>query len=124
MAGSLKDFAYTSNDARVWAVRMDESNGEAVGNTDMVLADDGNLDRLPSNIKPRYATYRSLDGSVTRKVIVTSATAGIGTLPVSFDVASIDGNPAVAVILTSFVGEKQTRIPSSRDTGLLDGDAT
>jgi len=124
MAGSRKWFRYTSDDLRVFAINMDESNGEAVGNADMAIADDGTLDTLPRNIKARYAMYRSLDGTVTRKVTVTSATATIATLPVSFDVASIDGNPAVAVILTSYTGEAQTRIPTGRDTGLLDGDAT
>lgn len=124
MAGSLKDFKYTTGDGRNFAVKMDESNGEAVGNADMLLADEGDLDRLPRNIEPRYAIYRSLDGRVTRKVIITNPAANITTLPTSFDVSSIDGNPAVAVILTSFKGENQSRIPTARDTGLDDADAT
>lgn len=124
MAGSIKWFRYQTDDNRNFAIKMDESNGENVGNADMVGADDGNLDTLPRNIKPRMATYRSLDGTVTRRIPVTNNTANITTLPVSFDVSSIDGNPAVAVILTAFDGERQTRIPNSRDTGLLDGDQT
>lgn len=124
MAGSLKDFVYTTADGRNFAVNMDESNGEAVGNADMTTAQDGTLDRLPRNITPRYAIYRSLDGKVSRRVTICSNTATIATLPVSFDVSSIDGNPAVAVILTSLNGEVARRIPTGRDTGLLDGDAS
>jgi len=124
MAGSNKWFRYTTADGRNYAIFMDESNGEIVGNTDMGVADDGDLDTLPRNVKPRYATYRSLDGKVQRKIPVTSNTANITTLPLSFDVSSIDNNPAVAVILSGFTGERQTRIPQSRDTGLDDGDIT
>lgn len=124
MSGSLKWFQYTTADARNFAIFMDESNGEAVSNTDLATGDDGDLDALPRNVKPRFASYRSLDNKVQRKIPVTSNTANITTLPLTISIAAIDTNPAITVYLAGFTGEKQTRIPKAADSGQDDADAT
>lgn len=124
MAGSLKHFVYQTSDDRVFAVFMDESNGELVGNQDMQAINDGDLDLLPKNIKPRYALYRSTDGKRQRKIIICDRSASIADITSSFTVPAADGNPASVMVLTSLIGERQTRIPTSRDTGLDDGDDT
>ncbi len=124
MSGSLKWFKYTTTDGRNFAIFMDESNGETVTNEDLGAADDGDLDALPRNVKPRFASYRSLDNKTQRKIPITSNTANITTLPTTITIAAIDGNPATTVYLAAFTGEKQTRIPKASDSGQDDGDAT
>jgi len=61
MAGSLKFFKYTTSGGAEFAIKMDESNGEAIGNTDLVDADLP-INELPRNIIPRYSK-RPLDES-------------------------------------------------------------
>lgn len=123
MAGSLKNFLYTTDFGDEFVINMDESNGEQVGNTDYAPLDGLRYYFLPRNIKPRHATYRSFDGTVTRKIPLTDASQNATTLPASFSVTLADGNGTVAVQLATVTGERYVRIPSPADTGLLDGDA-
>lgn len=123
MAGSLKYFVYTDDNAQTWAIRMDESNGEAVGNDDYDAADVGILYEIPRNIKPRYATYRTPDGRYSRRVVVCDPAATAATLPGGLVVQ--DGSGGTAVANFSFIqGERFVRIPVDVDTGIDDGDAT
>lgn len=123
MAGSLKWFQYTTDTGVDFGVFMDESNGEAVGNTDWTASSAG-LFKLPKNVKPRYARYVSADGTRAANIIVTDNTASVTTLPstIDFDVA---GRAApVQLTLSEFVGERIRLIPRADDTGLNDGDDT
>lgn len=123
MAGSKKWFVYTDDLAREWAINMDESNGEAVSNPDYTDTDLTILDELPRNIKPRIAIYRSLDARFTRRIVVCDGTETVLTLPGTITVQDGSGG-TVSAILTTFQGEKRTRIPFDTDTGINDGDAT
>lgn len=122
MAGSIKWFKYTSDTGQEFGISMDESNGEAVSNSDVTGADAGLL-ALPRNIKPRYAVYRSTDGRYTRKIPVTNRTATVATLPATI---TIDPEGAVSetLSLAFFQGERVVRIVRADDTGLNDGDAS
>lgn len=122
MAGSMKNFLYTTDFGDEFVINMDESNGEQVGNTDYSPLDGVRYYFLPRNIKPRAAIYRSFNGLVTRKITLTNPTQTVATLPQTFNVTLADGNGTVAVQLASVDGEKYKRIPSPTDTGLLDGD--
>lgn len=123
MAGSIKWFEYTTNDSDTFAIKMDESNGEAVGNTDYTSASTA-VFALPRNIKPRMARYVSADTNYSRSIPVTSNTASAGTLPATIS-AEISGSATpVTLALASFTGEQFTAIPRAEDTGLLDGDAS
>lgn len=124
MAGSRKWFKYTTDTDVVYALNMDESNGEAVSNPDYEAVDAGLFASLPRNIKPRQATYRSSDGKVSRVIAVCDKAANISTLPATLAVAAIDGNPAYTLNLVSYQGERFTQVPGAADTGLDDGDAT
>lgn len=124
MSGSRKWFKYTTDTDVVYALNMDESNGDAMGNADYEAIDAGLFAALPRNIKPRQATYRSLDGKVTRVISVTDKAANISTLPATLTVAAIDGNPAYTLNLVSYQGERFTQVPTGADSGLDDGSAT
>lgn len=124
MAGSLKWFKYTTGNGDDFALLMDESNGETVGNTDFGIGDDGTLVyAMPRNIRPRTALYRSTDGVVSRRIPVTSPTATIDTLPGTFQIPAADGNPQRTMQLQSFRGEEVRRL-FAVDTAQDDGDIT
>lgn len=122
MAGSIKDFSYTTNEGDVFYVRMDESNGEAVGNTDLTADPTDGRYALPKNIKPRTVRYRSLDGLVSRE-IVCSTNAILAAAPASITV-NLGSGGTEELFLSGSSGEKSKWIPRAADTGLLDGDAT
>lgn len=123
MAGSLKYFKYTTNGGTAYAIRMDESNGEAVGNTDLT-SDDIPIAALPRNITARYALYRSTDGLTTRKIPITANNVDLEDLVASFTVprATVGGSD-VTVYRQSLIGEVQRPV-TDIDTALTDGDAT
>jgi len=123
MAGSIKWFEYTTNDSDVFAIKMDESNGEAVGNTDYSATSTA-IFALPRNIKPRMARYVSADTNYSRSIPVTSNTASAGTLPATISAQVAGSATPVTLTLASFTGEQFTAIPRAEDTGLDDGDAT
>lgn len=122
MAGSIKTFEYTTDGGDVFAIEMDESNGEALSNQDYTDVSTA-VYYLPRNIKMRKARYRSSDGLTARNIPVTSNTATSTTLPSTIDVA--DGNGGtISLTLTGFNGESTRILPKAADTGITDGDAT
>lgn len=123
MAGSLKWFLYTVSGGGTFGIRMDESNGEAIGNTDVTDADLP-LQELPKGIKPRYVLYRSADGLTTRRIPVTGNTIDIGDLPATITVANpIVGGAGIVLNRQSLVGEVQRPVIAV-DTAQTDGDVT
>lgn len=123
MAGSIKFFVYQTDFGDSFAVRMDESNGEAVGNSDFTPGDAAIRYMLPRNVQPRVATYRTLDGRQSRDIIVSNPAATFLTLP-STIVADDGSAVGLDMFLSQFKGEVYRPIPSDVDTGLNDGDAT
>lgn len=120
MAGSLTYFKYTTSGGIAYAIKMDKSNGIAVGNTDVVAADLP-LVELPRNIKARYALYRSADGLTSRKIPVTANNVDLAALPANFTVANpLIGGAAITVNRQSLVGEIQRSI-GNLDTAQTDG---
>jgi len=123
MAGSLKWFLYTVQGGGTFGIKMDESNGEAIGNTDVTDADLP-LQELPKGIKPRYVLYRSADGLTSRRIPVTGNNIDLTDLPATITVASpIVGGAGIVLNRQSLVGEVQRPVIAI-DTAQLDGDAT
>jgi hypothetical protein len=122
MAGSIKWFKYTSDSDDVYAIRMDESNGEAMGNADFEATDSAIVNDLPRNIEPRYAIYRNVVSGYQRKIIVCANDLTAATLPSTLTLKTDTGD--LSFTLTYYRGEAFKRIPTSLDTGLTDGDVT
>lgn len=121
MAGSIKWFEYVTDSGATFAISMDESNGEAMGNTD--YSDSSTVTfKLPSNVKKRYARYSSDDGHHVRICPVSDRQANVNTVPASFTAQAVGISGGVVVKLREFVGERISMIPRSEDTGLNDGD--
>jgi len=120
MAGSIKYFKYTTSGGTAYGIRMDESNGIAVGNTDVVAADLPLLS-LPRDITPRYVLYRSADGLTSRRIPVTANNVDLAALPATITVASpIVAAAGIVLNRQSLVGEVQ-RTVIAVDTGQTDG---
>lgn len=123
MAGSKKYFKYTASGGEEYALYMDESNGEHVGNADVTPADTG-LVALPRNIKPRFCVYRSNDGRYQRKIYVTDPLKNLSDFPSTLEVTPEGGGTAITLLLSYLQGERTFRVVRADDTGINDGDAT
>lgn len=115
MAGSMRWFLYTANDGvSQFAIYADESNTRAVNATAPAPAA-ANIYAIPRNLQPRYVTYKSADGNITRKCYALT-TAALEASPVQFD----DPVSGLTLGRANLRGEN-IRLPSTVDTGLTDG---
>lgn len=124
MAGSVKWFVYTDDNGVDFAIRLDESNTEAVnGSTQDFVSGLSVVNALPRNIKPREVFYTNAARSrVLRAVCLTQtiySSVVSGAVPTIAD--SIAGTGTLGLIRAN--GERR-QLPVPLDTGLDDGDAT
>jgi len=125
MAGSIKWFVYTTDGGNDYAIRLDESNTEAVnGSTQDYVDGLALVDALPRNIKARYVEYSNPTRTRVIKCVCLTPTifgaiaANVPSVPTIPDPID-DGNLGLLAV----VGERR-RLPVPYDTGLTDGDAT
>lgn len=124
MAGSLKWFVYTTDDGTDFAIKLDESNTEAVnGATQDYVAGTAFRFAIPKNLKPRHAVYQSPDGVRSIKCVALTQTIYAG---VPANVTSITDPlpPNNTLGLVRIVPERLSPLPFANDTGINDGDAT
>lgn len=126
MAGSIKWFVYTTDAGKDYAIRLDESNTEAVnGGTQDYTDGLAIADALPRNIKPRYVEFSNTARTRVIKCVCLTPTiyAGMaGDVPAVASITDpIAGTGSLGLL--ALVGEKR-RLPVPYDTGLTDGDAT
>lgn len=125
MAGSIKWFVYTTDAGTDYAIRLDESNTEAInGGTQDFVPGLAIVDALPRNIKPRAVFYTNPER--TRRIRCVALTSTIYNALVGGSVPTI-GDPIAGGAAT--LGLIETRgevkvLPVPFDTGLNDGDAT
>lgn len=128
MAGSRKWFMYYTDARDEFAIQMDESNGELVGNADV----DGTIPEyaVPRNIEPRFVLYTSDDRRIQRRIPVSNQiqfaddrfTPAVITYPLT--------NPQTGAVTGTLPLRRTGRVPerqvvvTSSDTGLNDGDFT
>jgi len=109
MAGGKSWFIYTLDDGTPFAINMDTTNGQAVGNGAAAT----NTRTLPRGVKPRRARYKAVTGEV--RLIPVQAAAGLAGLPATITLP-IEGSTA----LFSLVGTKgEVEKKSQPNTGLL-----
>jgi len=125
VAGSIKWFVYTTDGGTDYAIKLDESNTEAVnGSTQDFVANLAITDALPRNIKPRCIYYTNTARTrrircvaLTPTIYQGAITGGVNTIP-----DPIAGGAAVLGLIQAR-GEVKT-LPVPFDTGLDDGDAS
>ena len=125
MAGSIKWFVYTTDAGDDYAIKLDESNTEAVnGSTQDFVAGLSLKDALPRNIKPRVIFYTNT--ARTRRIKCVALTQTIYNGAISGGVMSIPDSIAGGAATLGLIGAKgeQIQLPVPFDTGLDDGDAT
>lgn len=128
MAGSMKDMLYVADDGNTYTVRIDESNGEAFGFTNVSAGTAGTTySDLPRRMQMRYVLWQGNDVDVRRKFWCGTPTTPEFVNGGNVTVGILSGNTVVQVpgYLTYAVGEKR-RLPRTNaiDTGLNDGDPT
>lgn len=125
MAGSIKWFVYTDDLGESWALKLDESNTEAVnGSTNDLISGANVPNALPRNVKPRAVFYTNADR--TRRIRCVCLTPTIYSGVVNGGVPSIPdpiagGSATLGLIAAK--GEERI-LPVPLDTGLNDGDAS
>jgi hypothetical protein len=127
MAGSLKSMTYTADDGTTFAVRIDESNGELLGFTDVVSG-------TPVSTKPTVKSLRRVKlvdptSGATRVLPVGNLSHGVWSGSITSVLLTLLNASGLATALTSFgVVQLIPEIPfgnaNPKDTGLTDGDDT
>lgn len=125
MAGSIKWFVYTSDAGDDYAIRLDESNTEAInGGTQDYVPGLAFTDALPRNITPRAFYYTNIER--TRRIRCVALTKAIYDGIIAGAVNSISdpiAGGAATLGLIEARGERKI-LPIPIDTGLNDGDPT
>ncbi len=123
MAGSMKWFIYTTDQGGDYAIKLDESNTEAVnGSTQDYISGTTVLNAVPRNYSLRYAVYQNSAGTRTIKCccLTQSVYNGIiSNVPTITD--PISGG---TLFLKRLEPERIRLLPFPQDTGLTDGDDT
>lgn len=123
MAGSLKWFIYTDDAGENYAIKLDESNTEAVnGELQDFLPDATITAGVPVNVKTRRVYYAN--AARTRVISCVPLTPTIYSGIVNGNILTIpDPIDAGTLSLIRLEGERRV-LPYGQDTGLTDGDAT
>jgi hypothetical protein len=125
MAGSLKWFLYTDDTGTEYAIKLDESNTEAINaDTGDYVQASTTTASVPRNIKVREVFYTN--PSRTRTIRCVPLTAAIYTNVLNGDIPTIsdpiDTNGDDLGLIRAN-GERRI-LPTPLDTGLTDGDDT
>lgn len=122
MVGSRKYFVYTDDRGEDFAVNLDESNVEAVNGAIQDFPDTPpTVYELPRNIKPRTLVYKSVDGTITKRVVALTEAIYNGA---PTNLASVAFPDLGASLRLKEVVPERIRAPFGYDTGQQDGDAT
>lgn len=118
MAGSIRNFQYTTDDGDVYLFRGDESNVEAVNAaTANIQIANVNNPGIPRNIKPRCVFYAN--PARTRTIKVCASTVAVyNSAPATIDDPLNPGNDLALIRKTP----EKVRLYPNFDTGLTDGD--
>lgn len=120
MAGSLRNFDYTSDDGTVYQINRDESNTEALN---VGAGAPTATSVLPSGYEPRYALlYQVSNPLIKRKVTILEPTTFAAILGGTDYSLAVVGAAAANFRVSSLIGERRVGLVTS-DTGQTDGDS-
>jgi hypothetical protein len=126
MAGSIKAFVYTDDTGNDFAIKLDESNTEAVNGGTQDFVDGLNLvNGLPRNVKPREVFYTNTARTRTIRCVPLTLTiynaivSGTSAQTIADPIAG--GSATLGLIRAN--GERR-KLFQPADSGLDDGDAT
>ena len=124
MAGSIKWFVYTDDGSNDYAIKLDESNTEAINGSGQDYLPDATLNAgVPRNIKPRSVVYSNLLRTRNIRCIALTQAVYQGVLNGNIPTIPDPISPGQNLFLTRLDGEKRV-LPFGQDTGLDDGDQT
>lgn len=122
MAGSLKWFVYTTDAGEDFAIKLDESNTEAVnGGTQDYVTALSIIYAIPRNLKPRYALYVNADETRQIKCVALTSTIYNGLAAATPTITDPIGGGTLTL---KRIRPEIISLPFAADTGLTDGDAT
>lgn len=123
MAGSIKWFEYTTDNADVFAIELDESNTEAVNGTDGDYTDASTqIYAKPSNVTPRSLYYSNDAKTRTIRCVALTQAAYTDAFTNQRTITDpIDDTETLTLVRQR---PEVIRLPFPQDTGLDDGDAT
>lgn len=128
MSGSNKWFEYKTDDGTLYGVYGDESNGELVGSTDINATVPKHA--VPRNVTPRHIVYASDDKRIVRRIICDTVARFLDdalTPPsITYPITALETGAVIATHVLRRIGRvpERTRVITSGDTGLNDGDVT
>jgi hypothetical protein len=124
MAGSIKWFVYEDDSGVQFAIKLDESNTEAVnGNSGDYLPNSTIPAGVPRNVRVREVFYS--DPTRTRTIRCVPLNLSNYQNVLGGDIPTIPDpiTPGFTLTLVRANGEKRT-IPFAQDTGIIDEDDT
>lgn len=125
MSGSRDWFVYTSDTNASYAVQLDESNAEAGGFAHYTGGNVGGVsESLPKNLEMRYVYAVNRAAPAIKRRFYVGTVAKLTALLLAKEIIA-ETYPGVAASpwdITTYQGERRSRIPISGDTGINDGD--
>jgi hypothetical protein len=114
MSGSIRNFRYVADDGSLFAIKLDESNTEAINGASATAIPPQY--GIPKNLKPRYGLFISSDRLSQRKAyFLTQADFAAASNVTAIIADGVEHN------LSYKVGERQS-LYRNVDTGKIDGD--
>lgn len=122
MAGSIKWFLYTDDNGDEFAVKLDESNTEAVnGEAGDYTPSSTTTAGVPRNIKLREVFYSDPQRLRTIRCVPLTLANYQGVLNGNIPTITDPITPGFTLALVRANGERRT-IPFAQDTGIIDDD--
>lgn len=122
MAGSIKWFIYTDDNGEEFAIKLDESNTEAVNGANQDFLPNATVTvGVPRNIKPRRVYFANLARTRVISCVALTQTIYAGVIAGNITTIPDPITQGGTLFLIRADGERRT-IPFGQDSGLDDGD--
>lgn len=113
MSGSIRWYVYTSDNGQDYSIQADKTNTAAVNPSGAGAPAALPVAAVPRNIRPRYALFSDVTGTIRRKVVLLKPS---DVQALSSTTSFVPQGETATVQLSSIVGEVN-RLPKLTDTG-------